>query len=54
MEENMGNKAEPKQSAINLTLAIPWILTLVTVAVGIWQFTAQQEQATQTPFPPSS
>ena len=32
------------------TFAIPWILTLLTVGAGIWQFTVQQQQANRTPF----
>jgi hypothetical protein len=35
---------------INLTVVIPWLLTLLTAGVGIWQFTFQQQQANRTPF----
>jgi hypothetical protein len=38
------------RSGINLAVAIPWILTLVTALVGIWQFTVQQGQANRQPF----
>src|SRR5262249_7105146 len=37
-------------SRVNLTVVIPWLLTLLTAALGIWQFTAQQSQANRTPF----
>ena len=32
------------------TVVIPWLLTLLTAMVGIWQFTAQQRQANRQPF----
>ncbi|MFY9626430.1 MAG: hypothetical protein WAL40_07560 [Rhodoplanes sp.] len=32
------------------TVVIPWLLTLLTAMVGIWQFTAQQQQANRQPF----
>jgi hypothetical protein len=35
---------------LRLTVVIPWILTLVTVGIGIWQFTTQQKQANRQPF----
>jgi hypothetical protein len=35
---------------MNLSVAIPWLLTLVTVGAGIWQFTTQQRQANRQPF----
>jgi hypothetical protein len=35
---------------MTLTVVIPWILTLATAAIGIWQFTAQQRQANRLPF----
>jgi hypothetical protein len=35
---------------VNLAVVIPWILTLVTALVGIWQFTVQQSQANRQPF----
>src|SRR5882724_457077 len=38
------------RSALNLTVVIPWILTLLTAGLGIWQFTAQQSQANRQPF----
>ena len=31
-------------------LAVPWILSLLTAALGIWQFSAQQSQANRRPF----
>jgi hypothetical protein len=37
-------------SPLNLTVVIPWILTLLTAVLGIWQFTAQQRQANRQPF----
>jgi hypothetical protein len=33
-----------------LSVVIPWLLTLLTAVIGIWQFTAQQSQANRTPF----
>lgn len=41
---------DEKQSALSLGVAIPWILTLLTAVLGIWQFTAQQRQANRQPF----
>ena len=38
------------QSTISLSVVIPWILTLLTAVLGIWQFTAQQRQANRQPF----
>src|SRR5262249_35275444 len=35
---------------INLRVVIPWILSLITAGVGIWQFTVQQRQANRQPF----
>jgi len=35
---------------MKFTVAIPWILSVATVAVGIWQFSAQQGQANRQPF----
>jgi hypothetical protein len=35
---------------LNLTVVVPWILTLATALGGIWQFTAQQSQANRKPF----
>ena len=35
---------------LNLTVVIPWVLTLLTAVLGIWQFTAQQRQANRQPF----
>jgi hypothetical protein len=35
---------------MNLSTVIPWILSVATVAVGIWQFTAEQRQANRQPF----
>jgi hypothetical protein len=37
-------------SQLNLTVVIPWLLTLLTALTGIWQFTAQQRQANRQPF----
>jgi hypothetical protein len=37
-------------NGISFTLIIPWLLTLLTAALGIWQFTAQQRQANREPF----
>jgi hypothetical protein len=34
----------------NLTIVIPWLLTLLTAVIGIWQFTAEQRQANRQPF----
>ena len=31
-------------------VAIPWFLSLVTVAVGIWQYADKQAQANREPF----
>jgi hypothetical protein len=35
---------------LDLTVIIPWLLTLLTAALGIWQFTSQQSQANRQPF----
>ncbi|MBV8566303.1 MAG: hypothetical protein JO366_17760 [Methylobacteriaceae bacterium] len=32
------------------SLVVPWLLTLVTVGVGIWQFSQQQQEAHRQPF----
>jgi hypothetical protein len=40
----------PSEGQFNLTVVIPWILTLLTAVLGIWQFTAQQRQANRQPF----
>jgi hypothetical protein len=32
------------------SIVVPWCLTVFTAAVGIWQFTTQQEQANRLPF----
>src|SRR4051794_26434518 len=32
------------------SVAIPWILSVATVAVGVWQFSVQQSQANRQPF----
>jgi hypothetical protein len=33
-----------------LSIVVPWLLTLVTVVVGVWQFTNQQQQSNRQPF----
>jgi hypothetical protein len=38
------------QGRLNLTMVVPWVLTLLTAGLGIWQFTAQQSQANRQPF----
>jgi len=35
---------------LNFTVIVPWLLTLLTAALGIWQFTAGQSQANRQPF----
>ncbi len=35
---------------MKLTIIIPWLLSVVTVVVGIWQFSVQQSQANKQPF----
>jgi hypothetical protein len=37
-------------SLIAISLVIPWLLSLATVAVGIWQFTTEQAQTNKAPF----
>lgn len=32
------------------TAVVPWILTILTLSIGAWQFTLQQEQANRSPF----
>jgi hypothetical protein len=36
--------------AINLSIIVPWILTLVTVVVGIYQYSDERAQANRQPF----
>jgi hypothetical protein len=50
MEDGVTNQSKPEQSRINLTMAIPWVLTLLTVLVGIYQFGVQQRQTNRTSF----
>jgi len=35
---------------MNLSVVIPWVLTLVTAGVGILEFAVQQQQANRQPF----
>jgi len=35
---------------LNFTVVVPWLLTLLTAALGIWQFSAGQSQANRQPF----
>jgi hypothetical protein len=35
---------------VNWSLIVPWVLTIVTAAIGFWQFTEQQRQANRQPF----
>jgi hypothetical protein len=37
-------------SKVDLAVVVPWLLTLVTAGLGIWQFTAGQRQANRQPF----
>ncbi|MEX0346727.1 MAG: hypothetical protein AB3N20_17520 [Rhizobiaceae bacterium] len=30
--------------------AIPWLLSIATIAIGIWQYADKQAQANRTPF----
>lgn len=46
----MADTEVAKGGMITLAVAIPWILTLLTAGIGIWQFTAQQRQANRLPF----
>jgi hypothetical protein len=39
-----------QQNGISLAIIIPWILTLVTALIGIWQFTVQQSQSNRQQF----
>lgn len=41
---------EGEGKGVNLSVVIPWLLSLATIAIGIWQFGAQQEQAGRLPF----
>jgi len=38
------------QHSMNLPVVVPWLLTVATGAIGIWQFTSQQQQANRKPF----
>jgi hypothetical protein len=38
------------EKKLDLTVIIPWLLSLVTVAIGIWQFSEQQGQRNREPF----
>ena len=33
-----------------ITLVIPWLITIVGAAIGLWQFILQQQQANRQPF----
>jgi hypothetical protein len=35
---------------LNLSVVVPWVLSLLTVAIGIWQFSEQQGQRNREPF----
>ena len=48
--EELAMSGESGQTAFGLSVIIPWILTLVRAATGIWQFTVQQSQANRQPF----
>lgn len=37
-------------TSLNLSVVVPWLLTLLTFVGGIWQFTATQRQANRQPF----
>jgi hypothetical protein len=37
-------------NGFNIAIVVPWILTLATALVGIWQFTVQQSQANRQLF----
>jgi hypothetical protein len=39
-----------QQTGLSLTIVIPWLLTIATAGIGIFQFTAQQTQANRQPF----
>ncbi|MEQ8655604.1 MAG: hypothetical protein RIC87_24345 [Kiloniellales bacterium] len=41
--------AETKRSK-TWTAVVPWVLTILTLSIGAWQFTLQQEQANRSPF----
>ncbi len=34
----------------NWTSAIPWVISIVAIAIGIWQYTANTTQANRVPF----
>jgi hypothetical protein len=46
MVDNPASASTP----LNWSVVIPWLLTLLTFAGGIWQFTAGQRQANRQPF----
>ena len=46
----MLRKLIAKRNGMSLSVVIPWLLTLITAGIGIWQFTAQQRQANRLPF----
>jgi hypothetical protein len=37
-------------TSLSLSVIVPWLLTLLTFAGGVWQFTAGQRQANRQPF----
>lgn len=41
--------ADEKRSKAWLA-AVPWVLTILTLSIGAWQFTLQQQQANRAPF----
>jgi hypothetical protein len=43
MDNQMDNK-------LSVSVIIPWILSIITVAVGLWQFTAQEEHRNKEAF----
>ena len=34
----------------NLAVIIPWVLAFATILVGVWKFTAEQQEANKRPF----
>src|SRR3954451_14136103 len=43
MDNQMDNK-------LSVSVILPWILSIITVAVGLWQFTAQEEHRNKEAF----
>jgi len=42
--------SDSQSMGFRFSVVVPWLLTIATAAVGVWQFTAQQQQLNRQPF----